>query len=61
MSEPISYENDRCHFCGKPGAGYQRAEDANPPGPFFDACEPCARKPYPQPRQFREKENSDGR
>jgi hypothetical protein len=46
MSE-VGYEQDVCTFCGKPEAGYQRAKDSNPTGPFFDACETCARKPYP--------------
>jgi hypothetical protein len=49
MSE-VGYELDRCTFCGKPEAGYQRAKDSSPQGPFFDACESCARKHYPQPK-----------
>lgn len=55
------YDKDKCHFCGKSAkngwkhtAGFQRAEDAKSSGPFFDACEVCARKPYPQPKQFQE-------
>jgi hypothetical protein len=65
MSEHHSgpYDDDKCHFCKKGAkngvehtAGFQRAEDSKPSGPFFDACESCARKPYPQPKQF-ENEN----
>lgn len=52
----IGYSLDRCHFCGGLNAGYQRAEDAKPRGPFFDCCEKCARKPYPQPAQFQKEE-----
>jgi hypothetical protein len=48
----IGYEDVVCHFCGKPEAGYARAEDEKPNGPYFDACENCARKPYPQPKQL---------
>lgn len=51
--ETIGYEADRCHFCNGGSAGYQRAEDSRPSGPFFDACEECASKPYPVPVQFR--------
>jgi len=43
----LDYENCKCFFCGGDLAGYQRAEDKNPSGPFFDACEACARRPYP--------------
>ena len=61
------YDKDKCHFCNKSDkthptqdsrnvAGYQRAEDHKSTGPFFDACEECARKPYPKPKQFEEKE-----
>lgn len=49
----VGYENDRCHFCGAPEAGYARAEDRSARGPFFDACYRCARRPYPQPAEFR--------
>jgi hypothetical protein len=54
MRDHIGYEKEKCHFCGKREAGYGRAEDTKPTGPFFDACERCARKPYPQPKQFLE-------
>ena len=57
------YDKDVCHFCGKSDAksptesamhvaGYSRAEDKRPSGPFFDACEACSRVPYPQPKQL---------
>jgi hypothetical protein len=52
----IGYSQDKCHFCGKLNAGYLRAEDAKPRGPFFDSCEKCARKPYPQPEQLKQGE-----
>lgn len=59
MSGP-GYVADRCHFnfpgCEKDHAAYQRAEDKKPTGPFFDACENCARKPYPTPPQFQKEE-----
>lgn len=52
------YDEEKCHFCGKSSkkgieftAAYARAEDANPSGPFFPACEGCARQPYPQPEE----------
>jgi hypothetical protein len=44
----IGYENDRCHFCHKKNAGHARAEDSKPGGPYFDACESCAKKQYPE-------------
>jgi hypothetical protein len=50
----VGYSEDICHFCGKKNAGYLRAEDAKPRGPFFDSCEKCARKPYPQPEQLKQ-------
>jgi hypothetical protein len=56
VSEDVGYSKDKCHFnfpgCKKFNAGYQRAEDAKPRGPFFDACEVCVTKPYPRPAQF---------
>ena len=56
------YDEIKCHFCGKSGkkdgwkhtAGFGRAEDSKPSGPFFPACQACAEKPYPQPKQFQE-------
>jgi hypothetical protein len=53
----VGYENDVCHFCQGLEAGYQRADNAKPRGPFFDACEACARKPYPQPAQLKAAES----
>jgi len=50
--EHAGYADDICHFCGGTHAGYLRAENAKPRGPFFDSCEACARKPYPQPTQL---------
>lgn len=58
MSDSIGYENHKCHFnfpgCQKDHAGYSRAEDSNIRGPVYDACESCARRPYPQPKQFKD-------
>ena len=62
MSEQVGpYDEDKCHFCGKSAkngtkyiAGYQRRETYAGVGPWFDACEDCARKPYEQPVQFQE-------
>lgn len=60
MSDSVGYSNVKCHFnfpgCKKINAGYSRAEDSNPRGPVFDACENCVRKPYPQPKQFQKEE-----
>ena len=54
------YDHDRCHFCkSKAPAAYQRAEDTRPSGPFFDACEECAKVPYPQPKQFQQEAPSE--
>lgn len=56
MSEGFEgYEKDKCWFCHKGFAGYQRGEDDNP-RVMHDACEACARKPYPQPKQFQKEE-----
>jgi hypothetical protein len=70
MSDEIivgPYDRDKCHFCGKSAkdspksdpakyvAGYRRGTDDNP-RLNFDACETCARKPYPQPKQFQQEE-----
>lgn len=58
MSDSVGYENVKCHFnfpgCHKDHAGFERAEDSSPRGPFFDACQNCVMKPYPQPKQFRD-------
>ena len=65
MSEQHSgpYDGIRCHFCGKSSttvkdwkntAGYQRRETYANVGPWFDACEACARVEYQQPKQFQE-------
>lgn len=65
MSESVGYENDKCHFgfpgCKKTHAGYERAEDAKPRGPFFDACENCVKRPYPQPKQFQNLETGENK
>lgn len=49
MSDAVGYTKDECYFkfpgCKKTEAGYQRADDAT--GLYHDACESCARKPYP--------------
>ena len=55
----IGYERDKCHFCNKHEAGFGRAEDQKPTGPYFDACEECAKKPYPQPKQFKEENRGE--
>lgn len=56
MSEAPGYENDKCHFkfpgCSKVEAGYQRRQTYAGVGPWFDACENCARVEYEQPKQF---------
>lgn len=52
--------SDKCHFCGARNACYGRREDgASRNSCYFDACEECARKPYPQPVQFVNKENHE--
>ena len=62
MSDPIGYEADRCHFnfpgCKKILAGYLRREKYAQTGPWFEACESCALKPYEQPEQFKEKSDA---
>lgn len=59
MSQEIGYEADKCELrlpgCEKTHAGYQRRKQYALVGPWFDACESCARKPYDQPPQFQEK------
>jgi hypothetical protein len=56
MSEGFEgYEKDKCWFCHGKNAGYQRGEDGNIKA-LHDACEKCARKPYPQPKQFQSQE-----
>lgn len=56
MSEGTGYEKDKCHFkftgCSKTHAAYQRREQYALVGPWFDACENCAKKPYDPPAQF---------
>lgn len=59
MASEIGYEQDVCFFCGGPEAGYGRREDGQPKGPYHDACQSCAEKPYPQPVQFMNKEQSE--
>jgi hypothetical protein len=53
MPEAIGYEADICWFCKGNEAGFRRGEDLNPKMDH-DACQDCARKPYPQPKQFQE-------
>ena len=59
------YDGIKCHFCGKSAhtkgkptpehtAGYSRRETYANVGPWFDACQDCAAKPYEQPKQFQE-------
>lgn len=50
MEQP-GYAEDVCWFCDGKEAGFRRGEDQNPKVDH-DACEDCARKPYPQPKQF---------
>ena len=56
------YDGDVCHFkfkgCEKKPAGYSRRENGTSRGPYFDACENCARVEYPQPQQFQEEEKT---
>jgi len=54
MGGSTGYEKDKCYFCGKKNACYGRALDVAPAGPYFDACEECAKKPYPVSKQFQE-------
>lgn len=64
MSEGIGYEGVLCEFClrktdkqGNPViAGYKRRPKYANEGPWLDACEDCARKPYEQPKQFQKEE-----
>lgn len=49
----VGYEEDVCAFCHEKNAGYWRGTDDNPKA-NKDACESCARKPYPQPKNFQE-------
>jgi hypothetical protein len=68
MSEAgIDYGRDVCHFCKRSDAknptessrntaGYQRRETYANVGPWFDACEKCARVEYQQPKQFQKEE-----
>lgn len=59
--EQVGYSKDRCYFCGKFSAGYQRYEDDKPHGKdhLHEACEKCARVPYPQPKQFQIEEKTN--
>lgn len=58
MTEAIGYTKDKCQLnfpgCKKNEAGYQRRKQYATVGPWFDACEKCAREPYDQPKQFQE-------
>ena len=53
MDQP-GYTEAVCSFCKGPDAGYQRRKTYAGEGPWLDACEDCARKPYEQPKQFQE-------
>lgn len=56
--EAPGYQEDRCHFCNGKEAGFSRREDgASGNSKYFDACQDCVRKPYPQPKQFEEVKN----
>ena len=57
----MRYSHSKCHFCGKDNAFYQRAEDAKPHGPYFDACYACAKKPYSpdMPPRLKGKQNEN--
>ena len=64
------YDGDKCFFCGKSShdkkgndtpmgtAGYQRREQYAQQGPWRDACNDCAKKPYEQPKQFQQEEEN---
>jgi hypothetical protein len=54
VSESIGYELDKCFFCNRREAGYQRYETYARVGPLRDACQRCAEQPYEQPKQFQE-------
>jgi hypothetical protein len=54
MSDAVGYEKDVCHFCNAKEAGFQRRETYARTGPWFDACEKCAKVEYEQPKQFQE-------
>ena len=48
---------ENCHFCGAAHACYSRREDYSAPtSQYYPACETCARKHYPVPKQFEKKE-----
>jgi len=51
----VASREDTCHFCGTPDAQYGRREDNVPRGEYKPACFKCAGRPYPVPKQFREK------
>lgn len=57
MKHNPELDGDTCHFCGKGNAFYGRRED-DTRGPYYPACFACARKPYPQPKQFRKEETN---
>lgn len=40
MEQP-GYSEDACHFCGGNEAGFQRREENDPKGPFYDCCQDC--------------------
>ncbi len=67
VSEQVGpYDDVKCHFCKKSAkngpehvAGYQRREKYANVGPWFDACEECARVPYEQPLQLQKQEDTN--
>lgn len=48
----MGHVTNTCKFCGGPDACYGR-RDQN--GEYQDACEDCAKKPYPESGQKNEK------
>lgn len=46
------YDDDKCHFCKKSAkdgvefiAGFQRRQEGDLSGPFYDCCQRCLLKP----------------
>lgn len=56
------YEHVKCQLnlkgCKKTGAGYLRRKQFAQEGPWLDACENCARIPYPEPKEKKNEEQS---
>lgn len=57
------YEDVKCQLkfkgCLKNEAGYSRREKYATVGPWFDACENCAKAPYEQPEGLKGKASAD--